>query len=354
VFCVLSRCGSCTFFFFSNSYSLVTHSYKHSRTHARTHTPTHIQQELGKSPTAVARAEAAGPVIPKKSKEEVQSLVPTILAETDAAKQAEQWKELKESQSVTAFGSANIRTFPVTLQMLEQRTGLTAETLGLAETEVSLDDFKYATLYVAGGSSVAAIASLAFLPPNVGATLCYIFALIPIVFLGIGSTAPVLIANAIAGLRGDGSDADAVSSRERRSRHEAAHFCCGYWCGLPVASYSVGDDDSVPCVEFGVASNNNYSNTEVAALAVTALAGLVGEAKKWGKAVGATQDLMTLEAIFRRSGEFIGAAAQQDITRWGAMTACLLLKQNEEKYEQVVEAFQQQKSIEECIAILET
>lgn len=279
--------------------------------------------------------------------------MPNILAQTDVAKQAEQWKELKESQSVTAFGSANVKTFPVTLQMLEQRTGLTAETLGLAESEVSLDDFKYATLYVAGGSAVAAIASLAFLPPNVGATLCYLFALVPIVFLGVGSTAPVLIANAIAGLRGDDSDADAVSARERRCRHEAAHFCCGYWCGLPVSSYSVGDD-SVACVEFGVASNNNYSTTEVAALAVTALAGLVGEAKKWGKAVGATQDLMTLEAVFRRSGEFIGAAAQQDLTRWGAMTACLLLKQNEEKYEQVVEAFQQQKSIEDCIAVLES
>jgi len=281
----------------------------------------------------------------------VQALVPRILSESDIAKQAEQWQELKDSQSVTAFGSANVKTFPVSLAMLEQRTGLTADTLGLAETEVSLDDFKYATLYVAGGSAVAAIASLAFLPPNVGATLCYLFALLPIVFLGIGSTAPGLIANAIAGLRGDGSDSS-VAKEERVCRHEAAHFCCGYWCGLPVSSYSV--EDGVARVEFGVASTNNYSNTEVAALAVTALAGLVGEARKWGKAVGATEDLMALDFVFRRSGEFIGAAAQQDLTRWGAMSAALLLKQNEEIYEQVVEAFQRQASIEECIAILES
>ena len=265
---------------------------------------------------------------------------------------------MKDSRSLTAFASANLKTFPVTLSTLEQRTGLTAATLGLTDTEVSLDDFKYATLYVAAGSAVAGIASLAFLPPNIGATLCYLFALLPILFLGIGSTVPGLIANAIAGLRNLGDSDTAVLARERRCRHEAAHFCCGYWCGLPVASYQVGDNNNdanaVACVEFGVASNNNYSNTEVAALAVTAMAGLVGEAKQWNKAVGATQDLMALEAVFRRSGEFIGAAAQQDITRWGALTACLLLKQNADQYEQVVQAFQRQASIEECIQILES
>ena len=222
------------------------------------------------------------------------------------AQQVAQWQELKDSQSLTAFGSANLQTFPVTLSMLEQRTGLSADTLGLTETEVSLDDFKYATLYVAGGSAVAAIASLAFLPPNIGATLCYFFALLPILFLGIGSTAPAVIANAIAGWRNSNSDAAAaaVSAQERRCRHEAAHFCCGYWCGLPVADYQVGSDN-VACVEFGVASNNNYSRTEVAALSVTALAGLVAEAKTYGQALGATQDLVALQAVFRHSSEFL-------------------------------------------------
>jgi hypothetical protein len=105
--------------------------------------------------------------------------------------------------------------------------------------------------------------------------------------------------------------------------------------------------------EFGVASAQ-YSNTEVAALAVTALAGLVGEAKKWEQADSATQDLMVLDNVFRNSQEFIGSAAQQDITRWGALTAALLLKQNEVQFEKVVEAFQRQASIEECIAILES
>ena len=89
------------------------------------------------------------------SKLELQSLIPTILSENDIIKQEEQWKELKASQSIQAFGSANLRTYPVSLSMLEQRTGLTATTLGLTDNDVSLDDFKYATLYVTGGSTIA-------------------------------------------------------------------------------------------------------------------------------------------------------------------------------------------------------
>ena len=269
-------------------------------------------------------------------------------------RQAAQWNELKESKTVTRFGQANLRTFPVSLSMLEQRTGLTPARIGLADAAADaakLDDFKYATLWVLGGSSVGGVASLALLPPNIGATLCYLFAVLPILFLGIGSTAPELIANGIAMLKGTASADDNVSETDRICRHEAAHFVCGYLCGLPIEKYAVAD--GVPRVEFGV-GGQKYSPTEVAALSVTALSGLVGEAMAFSKAQGAQQDLMQLEAVFRRSADFIGAAQQQDLTRWGAFTACQLLQTNAEKYEKVVEAFQKQASVEECICILES
>ena len=48
------------------------------------------------------------------------------------------------------------------------------------EMDVSLDDFKDATIAVTLGSTILAIGSLAVLPPNIGATLCYLFALIPV------------------------------------------------------------------------------------------------------------------------------------------------------------------------------
>jgi len=251
---------------------------------------------------------------------------------------------------VTAFGSAALRTFPVSLQMLEQRTGLTPDSLGLEDSDVSLEDFKYATVAVLGGSTVAGVLSLAFLPPNVGATACYFFALLPLLFLGLGSSVPGIIAGAIVTLKGN-KDSSGASPEERVCRHEAAHFCCGYWCGLPVQGYSV--DQGVARVEFGV-RNQQLDSNEVAALSVTALAGLVGEATKWEKAVGAANDLLQLEQVFRKSEAFMGSKAQQDVTRWGALTATTLLKQNAKQYELVVEAFKRQAPLEDCIAILES
>lgn len=276
-------------------------------------------------------------------------MLPGLIKESDVGKQAEQWKELKESKTVTAFGQANLRSFPVSLSMLEQRTGLTPETIGLENTAVNLDDFKYATLWVLGGSSVAGVAALAFLPPNIGATMCYFFALFPILFLGIGSSAPELIANFIAKMKGTAPEE--VPVEDRVCRHEAAHFVCGYLCGLPISGYSVSD--GVARVEFGV-NNQKLSATEVAALSVTALSGLVAEAMAFQKAEGAQQDLMQLENVFRQSKDFIGAAQQQDLTRWGAFTAAQLLKTNEKKYEKVVEAFKKSASVEDCICILES
>ena len=287
--------------------------------------------------------------LPKKSFDEFKEMLPALIKESDAGKQAEKWNELKESKTVSAFGQANLRSFPVSLGMLEQRTGLTPETIGLQATFVDLDDFKYATLWVLGGSSIGGVASLALLPENVGATFCYVFAVIPILFLGIGSTAPDIIANAIAGLKGAGGEK--VSVEDRICRHEAAHFVCGYLCGLPITGYSVSD--GVARVEFGV-NNQKLSATEVAALSVTAMSGLVAEAMEFEKAEGAQQDLMQLDNVFRQSSEFIGAAAQQDLTRWGAFTASQLLKTNQERYEKVVAAFKKQASVEECICIMES
>lgn len=285
------------------------------------------------------------------SPEQIRSLVPSLLSEADASKRLEGWRQLQQQSK--QFGSANLKTFPVSMQMLEQRTSLTAASLGLDDRNVDLDDFKYATLYVAGGSAVLGVLALAVLPPNIGATLCYLIALVPVLFLGIGSTAPGLIADAIARIKGQGP-ANRANQRERVCRHEAAHLCCGYWCGLPITEYNIEDQN--PSVAFGVTSAGTqpYSATEVAALAVIGLAGSVAEALKWEQASGAAQDLIQIENVFRRAKEFYGANAQQDVTRWAAFTAALLLRQNSDTYERVVQALERQAPLEECIAILES
>mmetsp|Transcript_42365 Transcript_42365/g.123050 ORF Transcript_42365/g.123050 Transcript_42365/m.123050 type:complete len:385 (+) Transcript_42365:131-1285(+) len=262
---------------------------------------------------------------------------------------------LYKSATVQA-GSGDLRSYPVSLQMLESRSGLTSQKLGIGVEEVSLDDFKYATLWVTGGCSVTGVAALAFLPENIGATVCYLIAVIPILFLGIGSTAPAAIANVIASIKG--GDKSGVSKADRVCRHEAAHFLCGYLCGLPIAEYSTAEED-IPRVEFHdtvegpMTAQRELSEEEVNALCVVALSGSVAEAMEFGSAVGANSDLMGLQSVFRRSKNFLGAEKQQDLTRWGALTAYRLLNQNKGKLDKLVQAFAAKRSVSECIRIIE-
>jgi ATP-dependent Zn protease len=145
---------------------------------------------------------------------------------------------------------------------------------------------------------------------------------------------------------------------DRVCRHEAAHFLCGYLCGLPIADYAT-TDENIPRVEFHetiegpITARRELTEDEVNALTVVAMSGSVAEAMAFGTAGGANSDLMELEGIFKRSSNFLGAQKQQDLTRWGALTAYRLLAQHKAKLDTLVSAFSAQKSVAECMALLE-
>ena len=248
--------------------------------------------------------------------------------------------------------------FPVTLGSLELRTDgkVTGENLGVGgEGDVSFEDFQDLTVAVVLGSTLLGILSLAVLPSNIGATFTYLFALIPIGFIAIGSTSPGLIAAAIVGSRNDKEDE--VTRRERICRHEAGHFLCGYMCGLPVKEYSISPDTGVACVEFHTSSvsagGRELTDDEIAALSVVAMSGSVAEIIEYGQAKGGQNDLQELQNCFAKSKEFIGAAKQQDLTRWGALSSYGMIKANMSKYEGLVTAFKYNKSLSDCVAIIE-
>jgi len=180
------------------------------------------------------------PLPKKKTVDKVQLLLLALLEEQDLSQQMMPWELLKELQSLSKFGLVNLHTFPVPLKMLKQCTGLTADAMELGEGNVNLDDFKFATLWVMASCSVLGIASLAMLLSIIGAMICYLLALIPVLFLGIGLMAPGIVARAIASLKNKGSDSNAgsVTMQECICHHKAVHFCCGYWCGLPICNYS--------------------------------------------------------------------------------------------------------------------
>ena len=119
-------------------------------------------------------------------------------------------------------------------------------------------------------------------------------------------------------------------------------------------------EENVPCIEFHttrsgpLTAKQEYTEEEVNSLTVVAMSGSVAEAMAFGTAKGSTSDLIDLEAnVFRQSKNFLGAAKQQDLTRWGALTAQRLLTMHKEKLDCLVDAFSQQKSVAECVAILE-
>lgn len=330
-----------------------------------------LEKAMGKEVTDTT-ATATQPVkkeIPVLSADDVKSTVSSINFEAgNAEEQASSLDSLVEDSklglwkaalttSVNTNSPAPIRPFPVSLNFLEQRTGgkITSQSLGVgAKEDVSLDDFKYATLGVTLGCSVLGVLALAFLPPNIGATICYLVALIPILFLAVGSTAPGIIAGAIKGVKE--TKEDQLAQEDRVCRHEAAHFLCGYVCGLPIKSYSV-NDLGVPCVEFYTSGEGNiareYSPEEVAIMAVVAMSGSVAEALQFEEAKGGQNDLIELNGIFSRSSEFMGAEKQQDMTRWGAYAAYQIITANKDKFEKLVDAFKQKKPVAECIAAIE-
>ena len=83
------------------------------------------------------------------------------------------------------------------------------------------------------------------------------------------------------------------------------------------------------------------------------MSGAVAEAISFKTAKGGNADLTELQNIFRKSEQFLGAEKQQDMTRWGALTAYRLLNENKAKLDALEKAFKQKKSIAECVAIVE-
>lgn len=332
-------------------------------------------QALGKDIKTTPKTKPSSVSLPKSKvssmSDVLQSLKPINFLDDSADKQCQTLDNLLQQGEVRLWKSAVVtedntvapllRTYPVSLEFLSSRTGgkLTGETLGVSggTGEVSLDDIKDATIAVTLGASALAVASLTLLPENIGATVCYFIALVPIGFVAIGSTAPGLITGLLSQMKGT---ADSVETKARRiCAHEAGHFLCGYLCGLPIKRYTVDEKTGYPCVEFHPSSfqgsdQREFTKEEIAALAVVALSGSVAEVLTFGRATGGESDLMELDRLFRRSEEFIGTQKQQDLTRWGAYTAYNLIKANMGKYEKLVESFSMKKSISECIATIET
>ena len=257
-------------------------------------------------------------------------------------------------------GTQRIDFTPVSMQELE-RVGLDAYKLGILESQADLDTVQNYTIGVFAAFSLIAVVLGIGVGGNTGASLAYVFAAVPLIFLSIGSVAPGIIVGLISqiegGKEGKGGNVDSAGIN-RRVRHEAAHFLVGYLLGLPIAAYEVETNTS--CVEFHptvngeIVPNQRLSKGEIDKLSVVALSGAVGEALNFNSATGGGQDLELLQRLLLICEERMTRAKQEDQSRWGALSARMLLRQYDPEYQALCKAFAEKKSVPECMAILET
>jgi hypothetical protein len=247
------------------------------------------------------------------------TLAPSAFAGIDASREAftSTLASLKGSGSVTKWQSAALVADGAenpTEARVRAATGINGAKDLLSQEEVSNDQLGALTAGVFVVSAILAIASGALIGGNVGATFTYVFAVLPIVFLGVGSSSPGVIVALYGIVRGAAED---LAASERRRRHESAHLVAGYRLGLPVAEYSAGDR---PRVEFYY-KTGTYTRDDAEALACVALSGAVGECEAFGQAKGAQQDFADLQDIFDRVQPPLTPAEQQSATRRACLNA---------------------------------
>jgi hypothetical protein len=355
-----------------------------------------MREEAAEMEEALGRTVPTKPVAVKEKAEDKPAAIPLVpMTEADllnklstlpydsAETACSTLDGLRKEGVLGLWGSANLgETFAVSQAQLKSQTGIDGQALN---AEQNLDDLKVLLGISVAGSFVLGVAANLGLGalgyPNAGATVSYLIALIPILILSIGSTSPGLIIAALSIFK-TRSDSDFSS---RRVQHEAAHMLAGYLCGLPIKSYAIKGPTSE--VEFYDTVSGDFddlgrrlTSAEIKPLSVVALAGAVGEVKKFGKATGSAQDLDSLGRLMNRVDPYVSnpvthahagvsstslvlmlfdflvqmnGAAQEAQTRWAAMMAYRLLGRYEKEYKALADAFEAKKSVPECIAALE-
>ncbi len=186
----------------------------------------------------------------------------------------------------------------------------------LSREEVGTDELGAFTAAVFVASAVLAVLSGVVVGGNFGASLTYVFAVLPIVFLGVGSSSPGVIVALYGAIRGSAAD-----DAPRRRRHEAAHLVAGYRLGLPVASYDAASDVAFYDESGRVAKSRDDGER----LAAVALAGAVAECDAFGDARGAQGDFAALQRVFDAVEPRLSPAEQQAATRRGVLNAYAVL-----------------------------
>ncbi|XP_010681086.2 uncharacterized protein LOC104896084 [Beta vulgaris subsp. vulgaris] len=190
------------------------------------------------------------------------------------------------------------------------------------------------------------------LPGDWGFFVPYLIGSISLVVLAVGSTAPGLLQAAIGGFSVVFPD-----YQERISSHEAAHFLVAYLLGLPILDYSLDiGKEHVNLISDKLEKliySGQLDSKELDRLAVVSMAGLAAEGLKYDKVIGQSADLFSLQRFINRSTPQLSKDQQQNLTRWAALFAASLLKNNKTVHEALMAEMSKKATVLECIKAIE-
>ncbi|NEO28080.1 MAG: ATP-dependent Zn protease [Kamptonema sp. SIO4C4] len=150
--------------------------------------------------------------------------------------------------------------------------------------------------------------------------------------------------------------------RERVLHHEAGHFLCAFYLGIPVQDYTLSAWEGlkrgisgVGGVEFDTTSfQKPLSPTEEQLLldrfCTVWMAGIAAEQLAFDKVEGGGDDRQKITDALALFGQPSEKSPQKQ--QWGELQAKTLLERNWENYKNLVDAMRERKPVQECYQIL--
>lgn len=328
-----------------------------------------LEQELkavqaSRPKPVVTEEKPAGPTPRYLSFEQLKAEVEQAMASSAVVDTA--LKQLKESGALTKFESGSAKGFRrYSAEQFEQATGFPPQDVESGGTQ---DDLKWALGAVMAASSLAVVGG-GFLGGFAGTLLVYLFLLIPITFIGIGSVAPgvisvfvVLVSNLLDG-----------KAAERKTTHQAARFLTGYLLGLPIESVKTDAEGGTTFIKYydtmdgnfkdlgaqaaagpGPEPRKKFGQEDILGHAVLAIAGSVAERMEYGKVIDRQADFLYLVALMDLVRPSLRAGQKNDLVLYSALTAHKLLTANKGKLERLAEKMAAKASLAEIVAVMES
>jgi hypothetical protein len=155
--------------------------------------------------------------------------------------------------------------------------------------------------------------------------------------------------------------------RSKVIRHEAAHFLVAYLLGCPIESCILSAWDARIDPRFTgqagtlffdpafsmQAAMGKIPRSTIDRYTIIVMAGIAGEALKYGKAEGGASDEAAIVELLTSTNPPWNLGRVRDQARWGVVQAALLLEEHRASYESLVATLERKGGLGECVLSLE-